>query len=94
MANSETISLHQQAEKLQEWRDGFQAVYVIATGVEAGFFVEVAFGCPHGGELMAIGEHCAFAIEAIFVFAVDGVVVGEIEEAELERLFGWSRFDC
>jgi ubiquinone/menaquinone biosynthesis C-methylase UbiE len=42
MANSETISLHQQAEKLQEWRDGFQAVYVIATGVEAGFFDQFA----------------------------------------------------
>jgi ubiquinone/menaquinone biosynthesis C-methylase UbiE len=42
MANSETISLHQQAEKLQEWRDGFQAVYVIATGVQAGFFDQFA----------------------------------------------------
>ena len=42
MANSETISLHQQAERLQEWRDGFQAVYVIATGVQTGFFDQLA----------------------------------------------------
>jgi ubiquinone/menaquinone biosynthesis C-methylase UbiE len=42
MANSETISLHRQAERLQEWRDGFQAVYVITTGVQAGFFDQLA----------------------------------------------------
>ena len=42
MANSETLSLHQQAERLQGWRDGFQAVYVIATGVQAGFFDQFA----------------------------------------------------
>ena len=38
MVNAETLSLHQQAERLQGWRDGFQAVYVIATGVQSGFF--------------------------------------------------------
>jgi ubiquinone/menaquinone biosynthesis C-methylase UbiE len=38
MADSESISLYQQAERLQGWRDGFQAVYVIATGVQSGFF--------------------------------------------------------
>ena len=43
MANSETISLHQQAERLQEWRDGFQAVYIIATGVQTGFSISL----PH-----------------------------------------------
>jgi ubiquinone/menaquinone biosynthesis C-methylase UbiE len=42
MANSETLSLHQQAERLQGWRDGFQAVYVVATGVQAGFFDQFA----------------------------------------------------
>ena len=42
MANSETLSLHQQAERLQGWRDGFQAVYVIATGVQTGFFDQFA----------------------------------------------------
>ena len=42
MANSETLSLHQQAERLQGWRAGFQAVYVIATGVQTGFFDQLA----------------------------------------------------
>jgi ubiquinone/menaquinone biosynthesis C-methylase UbiE len=42
MANSETISLHQQAERLQGWRAGFQAVYVIATGIQTGFFDQLA----------------------------------------------------
>jgi ubiquinone/menaquinone biosynthesis C-methylase UbiE len=42
MATSETLSLHQQAEKLREWRAGFQAVYVIATGVQTGFFDQLA----------------------------------------------------
>lgn len=42
MADSETLNLHQQAERLQEWRAGFQAVYVIATGVETGFFDQLA----------------------------------------------------
>jgi len=42
MANSETISLQEQAERLQGWRDGFQAVYVIATGVQTGFFDQCA----------------------------------------------------
>jgi len=42
MAGSETISLQQQAERLQGWRDGFQAVYVIATGVQSGFFDQLA----------------------------------------------------
>ena len=32
MEDSETPSLQQQAERLGEWRDGFQAVHVIATG--------------------------------------------------------------
>jgi len=38
MADTEILSLQQQAERLQGWRDGFQAVYVIATGVQSGFF--------------------------------------------------------
>src|SRR5262249_54544414 len=42
MVNAETLSLHQQAERLQEWRDGFQAVHVIATGVQSGFFDQLA----------------------------------------------------
>jgi hypothetical protein len=42
MATSETLSLHQQAERLQGWRDGFQAVYVVATGVQTGFFDQFA----------------------------------------------------
>jgi ubiquinone/menaquinone biosynthesis C-methylase UbiE len=42
MATSETPTLHQQSERLREWRDGFQAVYVIATGVQTGFFDEFA----------------------------------------------------
>jgi ubiquinone/menaquinone biosynthesis C-methylase UbiE len=42
MANSESLSLRQQAERLQGWRDGFQAVYVIATGVQTGFFEQFA----------------------------------------------------
>jgi ubiquinone/menaquinone biosynthesis C-methylase UbiE len=42
MVNAETLSLHQQAERLQGWRDGFQAVYVIATGVQSGFFDQLA----------------------------------------------------
>ena len=32
----ETLTLQQQADRLREWRDGFQAVYVIATGVQIG----------------------------------------------------------
>ena len=42
MVNGETLSLHQQADRLQGWRDGFQAVYVIATGVQSGFFDQLA----------------------------------------------------
>jgi len=42
MATSETLSLHQQAERLQGWRAGFQAVYVIATGLQTGFFDQLA----------------------------------------------------
>lgn len=42
MADSETLSLQHQAERLQGWRDGFQAVYVIATGVQSGFFDQFA----------------------------------------------------
>jgi ubiquinone/menaquinone biosynthesis C-methylase UbiE len=38
MAASETPNLHRQVERLQGWRDGFQAVYVVATGVQSGFF--------------------------------------------------------
>jgi hypothetical protein len=38
MADSETLTLQQQADRLRGWRDGFQAVYVIATGVQTGFF--------------------------------------------------------
>src|SRR5215472_10524351 len=42
MMNAETLSLHQQAARLQGWRDGFQAVHVIATGVQSGFFDQLA----------------------------------------------------
>src|ERR671923_670390 len=42
MAHSETLTLHQQAERLREWRAGFQAVYVVATGVQSGFFDQLA----------------------------------------------------
>jgi len=42
MATSETLSIDKQAEKLREWRNGFQAVYVIATGVQTGFFDQFA----------------------------------------------------
>src|SRR5215470_15033727 len=42
MADSETLSLQQQAERLRGWRGGFQAVYVIATGVQSGFFDQLA----------------------------------------------------
>jgi ubiquinone/menaquinone biosynthesis C-methylase UbiE len=46
MATSETLSIHEQAEKLREWRAGFQAVYIIATGVQAGFFDQLAAHPP------------------------------------------------
>ena len=46
MTSSETISLQQQSERLQGWRDGFQAVYVIATGVQTGFFDQLAAHPP------------------------------------------------
>jgi ubiquinone/menaquinone biosynthesis C-methylase UbiE len=46
MADSETLALQQQAERLQRWRDGFQAVYVIATGVQLGFFDQFAANPP------------------------------------------------
>jgi ubiquinone/menaquinone biosynthesis C-methylase UbiE len=42
MAHSETLTLHQQAERLREWRASFQAVYVVATGVQSGFFDQLA----------------------------------------------------
>ena len=42
MAGAETLSLQQQTERLQGWRDGFQAVHVIATGVQTGFFEQLA----------------------------------------------------
>jgi ubiquinone/menaquinone biosynthesis C-methylase UbiE len=42
MAHSETLTLQEQAEKLREWRAGFQAVYVIATGIQSGFFDQLA----------------------------------------------------
>jgi len=42
MADSTTLSLQQQAARLQGWRDGFQAVHVIATGVQSGFFDQLA----------------------------------------------------
>jgi hypothetical protein len=38
MAHSETLTLYQQAERLREWRAGFQAAYVTATGMQTGFF--------------------------------------------------------
>ena len=43
---------------------------------------------------MTIGEERAFAVQTILVFAVDGVVVGEVEEAEIEGLVCFvPRFD-
>lgn len=42
MTHSDTPTLQQQAERLREWRAGFQAVYVIATGIQTGFFDQLA----------------------------------------------------
>jgi ubiquinone/menaquinone biosynthesis C-methylase UbiE len=58
MATSETLSLHQQAERLQAWRAGFQAVYVIATGVQTGFFEQLA-AHPQGLNAQALAERTA-----------------------------------
>src|SRR5262249_11748051 len=58
MAGSETLSLHQQAERLQGWRDGFQAVYVIATGVQSGFFDQFATH-PEGLTAQELARHTA-----------------------------------
>jgi hypothetical protein len=55
MATSETLSIHQQAERLREWRAGFQAVYVIATGVQGGFFDQLA-AHPHGLSAQELAE--------------------------------------
>jgi ubiquinone/menaquinone biosynthesis C-methylase UbiE len=58
MATSETLSLHQQAERLQAWRAGFQAVYVIATGVQTGFFDQLA-AHPQGLSAQELAERTA-----------------------------------
>ena len=58
MANSETLNLHQQAERLQEWRDGFQAVYVITTGVQTGFFDQFA-AHPQGLTVQELAQRTA-----------------------------------
>jgi ubiquinone/menaquinone biosynthesis C-methylase UbiE len=58
MATSETLSLHQQAERLQGWRDGFQAVYVIATGVQTGFFDQLA-AHPQGLSVQELAQRTA-----------------------------------
>src|ERR671937_1955500 len=58
MANSETPSLHQQAERQQGWRDGFQAVYIIATGVQTGFFDQLA-AHPQGLTAEELAERTA-----------------------------------
>jgi ubiquinone/menaquinone biosynthesis C-methylase UbiE len=55
MATSETLSIHQQAERLREWRAGFQAVYVIASGVQGGFFDQLA-AHPHGLSAQELAE--------------------------------------
>ena len=58
MAVSETLSLYQQAERLQGWRDGFQSVYVIATGVQSGFFDQFA-AHPQGLTAQELAQHTA-----------------------------------
>src|SRR5262245_31803134 len=58
MATSETPSLHQQAERLQALRASFQAVYVIATGVQTGFFDQLA-AHPHGLSAQELAERTA-----------------------------------
>jgi SAM-dependent methyltransferase len=58
IAHAETPSLHQQAERLQGWRDGFQAVYVVATGVQTGFFDELA-AHPQGLSAQELAQRTA-----------------------------------
>ena len=82
MANSETLSLQQQAERLREWRAGFQAVYVIATGVQTGFFDQFA-AHPQGLTAQELAQRtachvpyvamwCASAYRYHLVDTVDG----------------------
>src|SRR6267142_1150080 len=59
MTSPETISLQQQVEKLQGWRDGFQAVYVIATGVQSGFFDQLATH-PQGLTAQELAQRTAY----------------------------------
>ena len=67
MAGSETPSLQQQAERLREWRDGFQAVHVIATGIQTGFFDQLA-ARPQGltAQELAQGTGCHAPYVAIW----------------------------
>ena len=56
MAGTETINLQHQIERLQGWRDGFQAVHVIATGVQNGFFDQLA-AHPQGLSAAALAQY-------------------------------------
>src|SRR4030095_7397389 len=58
MAASETLTLRQQPERLRGSRDGFQAVYVIATGVQTGFFDQLA-AHPQGLTAEELAERTA-----------------------------------
>jgi ubiquinone/menaquinone biosynthesis C-methylase UbiE len=58
MSTSETPSLQQQAEKLQAWRAGFHAVYAVATGVQTGFFDQLA-AHPQGLSARELAERTA-----------------------------------
>ena len=58
MAGTATLSLREQAERLQGWRDGFQEVYVSATGVQSGFFDQLA-AQPQGLTAEALAQRTA-----------------------------------
>ena len=58
MAGSEILTLQQQADRLRGWRDGFQAVYVITTGVQTGFFDQLAVH-PQGLTAEELAERTA-----------------------------------
>jgi ubiquinone/menaquinone biosynthesis C-methylase UbiE len=97
MAQSETLSLQQQAAKLQEWRDGFQAVYIVATGVQTGFFDRLA-AQPQGLTAEELAQRtachppyvaiwCASAYRYHLLDAVDGryVLVPHVGSLLAER---------
>jgi ubiquinone/menaquinone biosynthesis C-methylase UbiE len=82
MAPSDTPSLQQQAERLRDWRAGFQAVYLIATGIQTGFFEQLA-AQPQGLSAQELAQRtachapyvaiwCATAYRYQILDAVDG----------------------